>query len=223
MSLGETVASNRTKTMHQYVLKSLRDAIVDGRLVAGTHLVQSDLANQLDVSITPVREALRDLASEGLVVLDPHRGALVRSLDLSEVRELYELRTALEPMMVRRVVHSITEDQLSQADDLRHQMERTKDLSAWAELNRQFHAMLTTADDSSRLANILTVLRDSASTYVTLSLAANTQRLADSNVEHAELVALYRERDVERAVELTIRHLQTTLDTIVEAQQHGAL
>jgi DNA-binding GntR family transcriptional regulator len=209
--------------VHEYVLKSLRDAIMDGRLSGGTHLVQSELASQLDVSITPVREALRDLATEGLVVFDPHRGALVRSLDLAEVRELYELRTALEPLMVRRIMGSISPEQLSRADDLRRQMERLDDLSTWVELNRQFHACFSGPGEGSRLSSILSGLRDSAAAYVSMSLSASPERIAESNAEHAQLVKLYQAQDVEGVVALTLQHLHTTLSTIEEAHERGLL
>ena len=223
MSLGQIANTGRARTVHEYVLKSLREAIIDGRLGGGTHLVQTELASQLDVSITPVREALRDLATEGLVVFDPHRGALVRSLDLGEVRELYELRIALEPLMVRRVMDKITDEVICSADQLRKQMERTSSLTEWAELNRQFHAALSSPDQDSRLASILTGLRDSASPYVGMSLGASMDRIAESNREHAALIELYRSHDVEKTVALTVQHLHTTVNTIEDAHEGGLL
>lgn len=223
MSLGQIEGPARTRTVHEYVLKSLRDAIIDGRLAGGTHLVQTDLATQLEVSITPVREALRDLATEGLVAFDPHRGALVRNLDLDEVREVYELRMTLEPLMVRRVIEKITPEQLARADELRHQMEKTKSVSAWAELNRQFHNTLAESDRGSRLSNILNGLRDTSSSYVGMSLAASPERIIEADVQHAELIELFKRHDVEGAVRLSVQHLHSTIDTIEEAHDRGSL
>lgn len=223
MSLGQVARPPRTRTVHEYVLKSLRDAIIDGRLVGGTHLVQTELATQLDVSITPVREALRDLATEGLVAFDPHRGALVRNLDVDEVREVYELRMALEPLMVRRVIATITPEQLAHADELRRQMEQTESVSAWAELNRQFHNTLAESNKGSRLSNILNGLRDTSSTFVGMSLAASPERIIEADVQHAELIELFRRGDVEGAVRLSIEHLHSTIDTIEEAHDRGTL
>ena len=259
MSLGQLEGPARTRTVHEYVLKSLRDAIIDGRLTGGTHLVQTDLATQFEVSITPVREALRDLATEGLVAFDPHRGALVRILDLDEVREVYELRMALEPLMVRRVIERITSEQLAHADELRHQMEQTESVSAWAELNRQFigfvfqqyhliddltvyenietplsyrdvpkgerqfHNTLAESDKDSRLSNILNGLRDTSSSYVAMSLAASPERIIEADVEHAQLIELFKRNDANGAVRLSVQHLQSTIDTIEEAHDRGAL
>jgi DNA-binding GntR family transcriptional regulator len=79
LQLGDQLASPR-RTAHEYVRNSLREGILRGSLVGGTRLVQSEIASELEVSTTPVREALRDLATEGLVQLDAHRGAVVLQL-----------------------------------------------------------------------------------------------------------------------------------------------
>ena len=189
----------------------------------GERLLQTQLAQQLGVSTTPVREALRDLATEGLVVFDAHRGALVRSLDIEEVRELYELRMTLEPLMVRRVIAAVTPEQLTKAEDLQRRMQAEDDTSTWAELNRDFHAIFSEVDDSSRLATILAGLRDSAAPYVALSLAARPQQVEEANTEHAELLDLYRRKAVDEAVALTLDHLQATLAAIEEAHGQGKL
>lgn len=220
---GQSRSPGRSRTAHEYVLRALREAIVDGQMPGGTRIIQSEIAGQLEVSVTPVREALRDLAAEGLVVFDPHRGALVRSLDLEEVREVYELRMVLEPLLVRRSVEKISSEQIDRADWLRTAMEATESITAWAELNRQFHEALALPGESSKLSSIIAGLRDSASAFVGISLRANPERLAQSNDEHARLVELYRRREVDAVVNLTLEHLRTTLTTIEEGHQSGIL
>ncbi len=221
-SLG-LAAPREARTVHEYVRRTLRAAVMDGTLPAGARLVQADLAHELGVSTTPVREALRDLATEGLVVLDPHRGALVRALDIDEVRELYDLRMTLEPMMVRRVISTITADRLTHAADLQRRMEEPRQASAWAELNREFHAVLSEPDESTRLARILAGLRDSAAPYVALSLVSRPEQVPEANAEHAEMLSLYRLGDADGAVELTLTHLRSTLRAIEGAHDVGRL
>jgi len=211
------------RTAHAYVLKTLRDAILNGTLPGGTRLIQAEIATQLEVSITPVREALRDLAGEGLVEFDAHRGSRVRSLDLSEVRELYEMRIALEPLMVRRMITTMSDEALAGAERLLNRMRKTKDNVAWSELNRQFHALFAQDDRDGRLALTLAGLRDGASPYVSLSLGASAARRAESDAEHAQLIDHYRARDYEAAVRLTVQHLNTTLATIAQAHEEGLL
>lgn len=223
MSLSEQTGAGQTTTVYGYVLGELRRSLLSGKLRGGTRLRQAELAAQLNVSITPVREALRDLATEGLIEFDPHRGSRVRSFVLAEVQELYQLRLLLEPVMVRRAIGDVTRAQLDRADALRRRMEQTEDLLVWTELNREFHATFSEKHNTSRLAQILTNLRDSAAAYVYLSLAKSPDRVAESNHEHAQLVRLYRQADVEGAVELTVQHLHTTIATIEEADEKGLL
>jgi DNA-binding GntR family transcriptional regulator len=214
---------DRNLTTHGYVLRTVRDAILKGTLPGGVRLIQADIAAQLDVSITPVREALRDLAGEGLVVFDPHRGSRVRSFDLEEVREIYELRMALEPIFVARTIDKVTEDDLAQAENLLAQMKEADNTSAWSELNRQFHATFAQHETASRLAQILEGLRDNASAYVNLSLGASAERRAESDDEHAQLIELYRQKDLDGTIALTLQHLRTTLLTIEQAHENGLL
>ena len=223
MTLSNLRPVGRSRTAHEYVLGTLRSAILGGTLAGGTRLVQAELASQLGVSTTPVREALRDMASEGLVVFDPHRGAIVRSLDMEEVREIYELRITLEPLMVRRVADLITDEQLDRADGLAARMRIETNLSTWVELNREFHSVFSEIGEGSRLAGILASLRDSASAYVSLSLEARPEQVPQANHEHDELVKLYRERDADGAVELTVAHLRSTLAAIEEAHERGGI
>lgn len=223
MTLGNLKATGRSRTAHEYVLGTLRSAILGGSLAGGTRLVQAELAAQLEVSTTPVREALRDLATEGLVFFDPHRGAVVRTLDIEEVREIYELRITLEPLLIRRVIDQISDDELDHASELARRMQSETNLSAWVDLNREFHAIFGGADEGSRLAGILASLRDSASAYVSLSLEARPEQVLEANEEHAELVRLYRSRDADGVVELTVRHLHSTLDAIEKSNERGVI
>lgn len=224
MPLGNARGLERPNlTAHGYVLQRMRQAILDGELPAGSRLIQAELATQFDVSITPVREALRDLAGEGLVVFDPHRGSRVRSFDLAEVREIYQIRMALEPLMVDRMIGKVDADRLEDAARLIRKMERTKDIGVWSDLNRRFHACFAEEGRSSRLATILSGLRDSASTYVGLSLRASPERRAESDQEHTEILEAYRAGDVDEATRLAVQHMRTTLVTIEEAHAAGVL
>ncbi len=208
-----TMNTNRPRTNYEFARQTLRAEILEGRLEPGSKLIQTELATRLQLSTTPVREALQDLAREGLVLLDPHRGAFVRELSLDEVREIYELRILLEPLLLRRSAAALDPDLLSRAEELRVRMAEETDLSRWAELNREFHHVLFSPSDGTRLADIVAGLRDSATPFVALSLRKPSQR-EDSNAEHAELIRLLRAGDVDAAEALTQHHLATTLEII---------
>lgn len=198
-------------------MQTLRAEILQGRLAAGEHLRQDDLAKRLAISTTPIREALRSLISEGLVFFDSHRGAVVRGLTLGDVEEIYRLRKVLEPIMVMEAMKSISNAELLTAEKLHGRMLETDDVAEWTELNLEFHAALWTSQAHTRLARIVGTLRDSAGPYVSLSLHVSPEHIAVSNDEHAQLLKLYRNRDADNAVRQTIEHLDATLRTIVQS------
>lgn len=215
-------ATGRSRTAHEFVHATLRQAILRGDLPGGTRLVQADLAAQLDVSTTPVREALRDLANEELIHLDPHRGAVVRELRMEEVREIYELRRILEPVSIRRAVQRITDAELERAADLQRRLEAESDPGRWVELNRAFHAAFADAAGSPRLGSIVANLRDSAAVYVGLSLKAWPTRQETSNTDHRALLDAVRRHDADAAAEIELRHMDATLRAIADVLDSGA-
>ncbi len=102
--------------LREQVIGALRDAILDFRLKPGQRLVERELIEQLGVSRTTVREALRELTSEGLVTVVPQRGAVVSAPSLDEAEDLYEVRAALESLLVERFVERATDEQLRALD-----------------------------------------------------------------------------------------------------------
>src|SRR5688500_20338979 len=114
MSL-DAIDSNR-QTAHEFVRETLRKAILRGDLPGGSRLVQADIAARLKVSTTPVREALRDLATEGMITLDPHRGGVVRELNWDDMQEIVMIRHALGPQINRLPIERISIDEIGRAN-----------------------------------------------------------------------------------------------------------
>jgi DNA-binding GntR family transcriptional regulator len=198
------------------VLETLRRAILSGNLPGGSHLVQADIAEQLQVSTTPVREALRDLAAEGLVRLDAHRGAIVHDCSAEELEEVYRLRRMLEPEAIRRSLLHITDHELDRAEAILVEMESEADYGAWADLNRDFHALLEEAARSPRLAAIIKSLRDVAAIYVGLSMQMAERGFTPANHEHRAILDACRARDADRAVTHVLEHLDATIHALTE-------
>ncbi len=207
------------RTAHEYVRDRLRRAILGGELTAGSRLVQSELATNLGVSTTPIREALRDLATEGLVRLDPHRGAAVRSLSFVEMEEVQRLCGLLEPLAVGDVTPQLSEEQLAAVQALADAMEQEEDVGRWTDLNRRFHATLVTGLEGTRLHSMLKGLRDAAAPYVGLALRAPENQLTEANRDHRELLAALRARDADRAAAITRRHTELTMDVLARSRQ----
>lgn len=204
------------RTAHQSVVETLRRAILSGDLPGGSHLVQADIAEQLQVSTTPVREALRDLAAEGLVRLDAHRGAIVHECSVAELEEVYLLRRILEPEAIRRSLGLITDAELDRAEAILVEMEAEQDFGVWADRNREFHALIEDAARSPRLAAILKSLRDVAAIYVGLSMQMAERGFPRANHEHRAILDACRARDADRAVAVVLEHLDATRNAISE-------
>lgn len=203
------------RTAQQLAYEVVRRAILRGSIQPGTRLTQGQLADQLELSTTPVREALRRLASEGLVRIDHHRGAIVRAHDKAELAEIYELRLLLEPLAIRKAAERITDDELDEAEALWEQMNDHSDIDAWSECNRHFHAIFARAAQSPTLNQVLRGLRDSSAPYVRWSLVLNPGFSEHANEEHRELLDAVRARDGERAAAIEANHLRATLSEIM--------
>lgn len=204
-------------TTHEFVYDTLRRAILGGTLPGGTRLVQADIATQLSVSTTPVREALRDLAAEGLVVFKPHSGAVVRELDIAELAELYDIRKALEPLAVRRSAALISPEEIATAQALARAMEQERDPARWAELNRRFHNVLEGASQAPFILSVLKGVQDIAAIYVAHVVARRPSRIASGNREHRALLAALRKQDGDAAAAVQAAHLEATLQAIQRA------
>lgn len=200
------------RTAHEFVKDSLRRAILRGELSGGTRLIQSELASTLNVSTTPVREALRDLATEGLITLDRHRGGVVRELNWSDMEEIRLIRQQLEPLAVRLGVEHITDDELSETDRLRQRMAKERDLGNWVELNTQFHLVFHASTRVARLAAILKRFEESSAIYVAQAQRWHPEIRRRANDEHGALIEAFRARDAERAAAVMRGHAAMPID-----------
>ena len=158
------------RTAHSYAYETLRAQILSGVLAPGASLVQTTLAEQLNISMTPIREALRDLATEGLVTQSPHRGAIVTVVDVVDALEINAIRLTLEPRAAAEAVLVISDEDLRIAQQLHDRLATASD-EEFIALNREFHAHLLAATPSRRLRGILTSLLEVAALYVGVALS----------------------------------------------------
>ena len=196
----------------RYKVKSvLHRGIVTGTIPGGTRLVQSSIAEELAVSTRPVRDALRELAAEGFVRLDDRGGAVVHEPCRSEMEDIYEIRTMLEPVATARAAKLADRASLLRAAELLATMESQTDSMQWAEYNSRFHSVIDVAGSSLRLVAILKNLRELSSRYITHSIITVPDRARHANAEHAEILRAVIARDPEAAAHAALRHLDGTL------------
>jgi len=206
---------------HRTVAASAADAIrrkiFDGQLKDGEPLRQDLLAAEFGISRTPVREALVQLEAEGLVKIEPHKGAVVAGTSLANVEETFELRELLEPVLLARSGPRLTDDDFRQigavlleySDELRnHNVKR------WGELNTLLHAKLYARAERPQIQAIVDKLLNASDRYTRLQLIL-TDGLEKAEREHAEIVALCRSGEFAAAAEALRRHIAAVKDALV--------
>jgi DNA-binding GntR family transcriptional regulator len=170
-------------------------------------LVQADIARDLGVSITPVREALRDLANEQMIRLDAHRGGIVYELTDSELQEILDLRLLLEVEAMRHAVERITSAQLGRARAIHKQMQSASDSPSWVMLNRAFHVTIYEAAGRPRLLAIVRNLLDASVMYVSAADAHMPSHQERAGKDHANILRALKDHDVDGAAEALRRHI----------------
>lgn len=203
------------QTSDAVVLDQLRRAIVLGWFEPGQKLVQTDLAEELGVSTTPVREALRTLANEGLVTIDAYRGAEVHAPSHKELRDVYELRLMLEPLAIEKAVRLASPAEIEFAEGLSDRMIAEDDPIAWLEINRDFHNYLVSLSGNKSLVSVLGTLRDQATGHIAWALRMQPSLTGGANSDHVELLDAVSNGDVGAAKATTIEHLRRTMRTIL--------
>ena len=190
-------------------LEAIRDGILHGNYAEGEPLRQDALADELGVSRIPIREALRQLEAEGLVTFNPHRGAIVSSLSLADIEEVFELRSHLEPDLLRLAIPRLTTYQLDLADEILDRYAdalRASDVSKWGELNWQFHSTLYAPAERPVTLSILQRLHQQSDRYLRMQLAL-THGETRANEEHRAIAAAARAGDAKRACKLMHDHI----------------
>ncbi|MEP7327304.1 MAG: GntR family transcriptional regulator [Gemmatimonadota bacterium] len=202
------------KATHEVVAAVLREAITSGQLKANQPLPQAEIAANLQVSHIPVREALRQLESEGLVTYQANRGAMVSALSSAEIREIYEIRAMLETGAIRRAVPNLTAENLVRAAALLDLAEQADDGATWGSLDMEFHSLVYHLDDRPRFQELITELLRRVDRYW-LSYSLMLKYRDSFEREHRALLAALTARDAECAVALLDAHLVGACDRLI--------
>lgn len=206
------------RTAHVWVRERLRQDILSGVYRPGHPLKQTELAAQLRVSVTPVREAMRDLATEGLVVVDPQRVARVRNLDPKEAREVNEIRLLLEPLAAKLAATHASPENVAAIRALAEESVAAETEVEWLDANRRFHMAVIESARAPLLVNILTNLRQISSIYLAAAVRTNDGVREKSKQEHLALAAAIAAGDGDEAARLIRDHLfpHDVLTTVAE-------
>ncbi|MEP6492908.1 MAG: GntR family transcriptional regulator [bacterium] len=204
-----SVVPIQRQTIASMTVEALRERILRGDYPESEPLRQDALADELGVSRIPVREALRQLEAEGLVTFSPHRGAVVSSLSLEEINELFELRADIESDLLRRAIPKMTTEQIDRAVGVLDEFQdalQAGEAARWGPLNWHFHAALYASANRRVTIGVLQKLHQHSDRYFRMHvlLAHGGER---ANDEHRAIIASVRDNDVRGACQLMRSHI----------------
>jgi len=199
----------RRQTLTSMTADAIRERILRGRYPEGEPLRQDAIGVELGVSRIPVREALRQLEAEGLVTFNPHRGAVVSTLSLKQIRELFELRAEIEGDLIRRAIPHMKPEDHARADDILDAYEaalRSGQVAVWGALNWQFHSTLYAPADRVLTMSIVSKLHQHSDRYLRMQLAL-THGETRARHEHRAIATAAKKRDAAKASRLLRDHI----------------
>ena len=216
MDMDFEVNMNESLPLRDVVFNTLRKAILRGELKPGERLMEIQLANKLGVSRTPIREAIRKLELEGLVLMIPRKGAEVAQITEKNMQDVLEVRKALEELSVQLACERITPEQVEEmkmaAEDFRKVL-KSGDVTKIAEADVKFHDIIFAATNNQRLITLLNNLREQMYRF-RVEYLKQKECYPQLLEEHDKLIALISGGEVEEACELMGCHIDNQVSTV---------
>lgn len=198
------------QTVAQAVTESLREQIVSGRLPVGTVLRQEEIARELGVSRTPLREAITRLAAEGLIRNDTHRGAVVRKPSQAELDEAYLIRETLEGLAARHAAERTTAEDIERLRATLAKFDSAANSDEWAQLNTRFHMEIYELSGLKQLSELIASIRNRTELFVRM-LVTHAGRAEAAHQDHLRILDALSRGDPDAAEAETRNHLRETV------------
>lgn len=218
MNTDFNVTMNEYLPLRDVVFLTLRQAILKGELQPGERLMEIQLANKLGVSRTPVREAIRKLQAEGLVLMIPRKGAEVADITEKSLTDVLEVRQALEKLAVQLACDKITAEEIEALEEAALDFRKIAagdDVTATAEADVRFHDIIYLSTDNQKLVTLLNNLREQMYRY-------RVEHLKNKNVyprlfaEHDEIIRCLKAGDKESATAIVGDHISFQKDSVTD-------
>lgn len=204
--------------LRDVVFNTLRQAILRGELQPGERLLEIHLANKLGVSRTPIREAIRKLELEGLVLMIPRKGAVVAEITEKSLRDVLEVRRALEELAMKLACEKILDGEIEELKAASREFEdalKTGDVTVYAEADVKFHDIIYRTTDNQRLIQLLYNLREQMYRYRVEYL-----KREDSHetllAEHQYIIETLEKRDANEAVKAVCAHIDNQVTAVAD-------
>ncbi|MBI5418770.1 MAG: GntR family transcriptional regulator [Deltaproteobacteria bacterium] len=196
-------------TLREKIVETVRSAIVNGQIPAGTRVAEPDLADRFGISRTPIREAFRQLESEGFITVIPRKGAIVASLSAKDISDFYDLKMVLEGYAARCAARTLTEKELLKMETVNRQMEAAsakKDVRRVLALHNEFHDIFLKACGNEKLH---TLVQNMVMQFQRFRLILSMRgRIEGSIRQHREIIEAFRKRDAALAESLVMKNAQ---------------
>ena len=199
------------------VYRILKKEIIKGSFEPGDKVLEGRIADQMGISRTPVREAIRELAAEGFVTLSPNQGVVVRSVSAESIREVLQIHSVLEGLAARLSCEVINEEDLKELENYVNKMEKfanKRDSSAYSEVDLKFHELIVNTCRNKRLIQMRKNISDQAQRYRISSLSI-PRRLKESLKEHQKILEAFKTKDPKKADSTSQKHIQNALKNIL--------
>jgi DNA-binding GntR family transcriptional regulator len=200
----------RHQTLREKILETIRDAILKGSLKPGERVSEPELADRFGISRTPIREAFRQLESEGYLVVIPRKGAVVASLSERDIEEFYAIKIILEGFAAKMAAEKLTDKDIERLETINErlaQIAKDGDVKSFFRVHNEFHELFIKAAGNDKLYDMINQL---VMKFKRLRLASLSQpgRMEISVEEHRNMIQAFKEHDGERADSL-VRHAAT--------------
>lgn len=195
-----------TATIADTIYQALSQKIITGDLAAGEKLRQDHIARDFETSHVPVREALLRLEAHGLAKSEPRKGMRVTALDPAEVREVIEMRVALESLALQHSVQNMTPTALKVADQARKDCDEADSMPQWEARNRIFHRAILTPCGLPRLLHAIDDLHIASARHLFAHWRPKWMQRIDT--DHAAIIQALKSKDVSAATSILVRHIR---------------
>jgi DNA-binding GntR family transcriptional regulator len=214
---------NQNKPIREVVYESLRKIIISGIIPVGERIIEKEYSERLNISRTPVREALRMLEMEELVEYIPRVGVVVKRISVEDVIEIYKIRQHLEVLASVTAMENITEDEIKDIEkllDLTEQKNNEGDIEEVIRLFGVFNSKIYEASKMKRLAGMISKLNEYLQRFRNISISENERR-EKALREHREILKAIVEKDKESIEDIIKRHLDYSLDIVMAELNDG--
>jgi len=220
-SIGPPRHRRVVTTKSEWAYEEVRKMILGGELKPGATVNQEELAGELQISVTPLREGLRRLEGEGFVTLNAHRTLTINGLSAQELEDVYAMRLLLDPLAVALATQRMTGEQVAVVNRLARAHPRGGPTAVLA-ANREFHRAVYAASGNSFLTRTLDQLWSAADRYRLALISEHGSVIPRVDAEHLEIAEAVAARDAATASSLMQRHVGTTLNWIKELLEERA-